>query len=225
MYNQTPMDQPDSQDNQLNQGISQEPQEIRQTQPSDKKNNKLIIWIILSLGSTVLLWFIWQQGFFSLNYRKNNLPQLPVSPAPMEKEVLRQQETQKIYLNESYGLQITYPENLKLTTEEGTEDGTHYLLAISLTDRALPAATIEIRNPNQKSAELEYQKWRLVGHLTDEIISEIKTGVSNYDAVALEYEVAGQREIKVIVFAENYIYTITGEKNLVAEIVSQMEIE
>jgi hypothetical protein len=193
------------------------------THNSVSTNQKNSSALFIAGGLLIIFIAIFFTWYFSNRQAQDNI-QSPSAIIPTEKKLSDQLAGRSVYTNEDYGFMLNYPEAYSISTEEGTADGAHFIYGVTLADQDERPVRIEVRPQNEKSAELEYQRWRLVGHVTDKIIAENETTVNNNEAIALEYEVGSKREIKVVIFASEFTYTISGEKNSVADIISRMEI-
>jgi len=115
----------------------------------------------------------------------------------------------KTYRSEEYGFEIKYPNDLEL--KEPTQPKDIALESVRFGDNLETSISIEVRD-SDLSAELEYMKWRIIGHVADEIKNESPITKDGNNGVRIDYEIiSGEAVIShsiVIINNGKYSYVI-----------------
>jgi hypothetical protein len=152
-------------------------------------------------------------------------PETTLAPLPSEAPAEEGDETArwKSYKNTKYGYTVEYPS--QLTPQEQTSD--IFLLQTNFFESHpydyFTGLIIEVRPLSKIEEEINYRKWRVVGHLTDRIESESKIKKDGYDGVKLEYVILTEKntakDFTIIIFNNGkYIYTLESNSELMGQV-------
>ncbi len=183
----------------------------------------LVFLIITSISLLLSTFFIYQN--WRLNQRLDALirsqPTPTLSPTPQMNSdpALRDTANWKTYTNTKFGYSIKYPPTL--TPLESTSDIYLHQATFNGPEKSyLSGIIIEVRNLTNLEDEISYRTWRVVGHITDKLDSEIPILVSSTLSKRLNYSY-GQKQFGTIVIPyQKLVYSIEAESNLLDQILS-----
>lgn len=126
---------------------------------------------------------------------------------------IRSENQENVYTNAKYKFSITYPNNL--TFKEQTSD--IYLLLVEFDRKPNNFGDnefyVEVTSGRDLKSEIEYRRWKIVGHLADKTLSEKSIKKGNFDGYILYYDWDGQNKGRkgsatAIIKTDQYNYTI-----------------
>lgn len=176
------------------------------------KNSKIVFIIFGVLLIVIIAFIAFVLGRLSI--RKTTVleppssPHLNVIPSPKQEEI----DNWKVYSNEDYGFKAKYHANLKLQETPG--DGETFTFFVSFgTLKDDYSFDIRIKD----TANLDFYKWELEGHVTDRIDSQEEILVDGVGGVNLTYQQFLSTDniyfSRVIVNNNNIDYIITAKRN------------
>lgn len=137
----------------------------------------------------------------------------------------------KTYRNEEYGFELSHPETFEAQEILPVPDDP-YLFSVRFEDaenRFLAGVVVEIKESGSGSlqSESEYNKWRIVGHVADEILSETEIVKDVYKGMRLDYEVHAGDEVipwtTVLIGVGEHFYTIKGNAAFLDELLASLK--
>lgn len=156
------------------------------------------------------------------NYQEASQP----TPSPAPDETVKW----KTYTNTGFGFSIKYPPNLQM--EEIASD--IFLLQIAFKEPSENVFlgngfTVEIKGPGKLEDEIEYRRWRIIGHLADSIKVETEITKDGFKGTRLDYDIAtsnpvGKKDFAVVIIAtDKYRYVIESNSDLIDQVLSTLK--
>lgn len=142
----------------------------------------------------------------------------------------------KTYSNPDYGFSLKYPDNFSYNKQTLPADDI-FLFNISFNPGKKTSEfdynngfTVEVRTPKTMQEEVDYRKWRVIGHLADKISKETSITVNGFQGVRLEYSIASldpaaKKDFAVVIVkTDKYMYTIESNNVLIDQILANFSI-
>ncbi len=193
---------------------------------SQRGNLLVVIFVAVIIAVTLLTASRLVYQYYSTGQKESKTRSLNLRPTPLVTGIDKDQkiENWKTYSNSQYAFSFSYPP--ELVFQETVGDAT--LLQVMFNDSAksgLPPLSIEVRDAKSLEEEVDYRRWRVIGHLADKIDYQESVTVSSQQGIKLGYQLLSPKEtrlydVSVIVPFGGHFYTISGESMLVQQIIT-----
>lgn len=190
---------------------------LTQTTSGSKLFYVLIVVVVLVLGGI---------GGYLLGTKVSLTPMPTIVPKAINNYPLATTSDEtagwKTYTNTKYSYSVKYPANFEVKEQES--DIFLFQSSFESTDnkeKTWEDFMVEVTKKTGADGELgvvDYRKWQVIGHISDKISKETKIKIDRFDGVRLDYEIISTPVVEqatVILFGENYNYSLIGDRKLV----------